>query len=197
MDIETCRKIFEILSIDMIYIDDIIKEKTDDREAYYVLKPENNKWNIVFCQRGKMQVKYSFEDKNNAIKYFVILMIKEDIIKNIVIPMIISNPILYDVNVSFEDIMEIFSKNNIYIKELDTYSLELVEYDQQYILNIIDKGKIIYKSNEMNKTDAICLFFQWGCILYKYISIINMFMKIGIKTDLLKNEEIIVLFKMN
>lgn len=198
MDITTFKKVFVTLNIDMIYEKDRIREKTEDDEAYYGLQFEDSICHIYSYQRGKMQVKYEYKNKDEALKYFMIYIVKKYIIKKYVNPILNSNLILYDQSVTYNDIITVFNKNNIQIQKFNIYSLELTECNEQYILSILNiKRKKIYRSPKMEKSDALFVFFRWGCILYNFISIINMFNGFGIKIDVLKDREIISMLTMN
>ena len=100
MNIKTLKEVFEIINIDMLYDEGIIREKKAGNEEYYGFQFSEKLWNIFSYQRGNKKILYSFDEKSKAVKHFMIFMIKKKILKEYLMPIISDNPIIYDANVS-------------------------------------------------------------------------------------------------
>ena len=81
MNIKTLKEAFEIINIDMLYDEGIIREKKAGNEDYYGFQFSEKLWNIFSYQRGNKKILYSFDEKSKAVKHFMIFMIKKKILK--------------------------------------------------------------------------------------------------------------------
>ena len=199
MNIEVFTKIFSKLDIEMLYDDKEIRAKTIDSEAYYGLEISDLQCYIFSYQRGIKTIKYSFESRNTALKYFMIFMVKKCIINRQINSIITSNPILYDDNVTYNNIRTILKENGIETEKAKDYILELKQREEYYEMVIINKKnkEEIYFANKMNRPDALFIFLQWSCTLYKYVTIIKDLQKEGFELEAIEDEDIIALFTMN
>ena len=197
MNIKTLKEVFEIINIDMLYDEGIIREKKAGNEEYYGFQFSEKLWNIFSYQRGNKKILYSFEEKSKAVKHFMIFMIKKKILKEYLMPIISDNPIIYDANVSYTDIINIFNSNNIKIEKLYIYSLSLINCDNYIsliVINNIEKKKI-YVNDMTDITDALFVFLQFGVVLYNSIALISTIENSGIKINALNDKDIITLLK--
>lgn len=198
MNIKTLKEAFEIINIDMLYDEGIIREKKASNEGYYGFQFSEKLWNIFSYQRGNKKILYSFDEKSKAVKHFMIFMIKKKILKEYLMPIISDNPIIYDANVSYADIINIFNSNNIKIEKLYIYSLSLINCDNYIsliVINNIEKKKI-YVNDMTDITDALFVFLQFGIVLYNYIALISTIENSGIKINALNDKDIITLLSM-
>ena len=167
MNIKTLKEAFEIINIDMLYDEGIIREKKAGNEDCYGFQFSEKLWNIFSYQRGNKKILYSFDEKSKAVKHFMIFMIKKKILKEYLMPIISDNPIIYDANVSYADIINIFNSNNIKIEKLYIYSLSLINCDNYIsliVINNIEKKKI-YVNDMTDITDALFVFLQFGILI--------------------------------
>ena len=88
MNIKTLKEVFEIINIDMLYDEGIIREKKAGNEEYYGFQFSEKLWNIFSYQRGNKKILYSFDEKSKAVKHFMIFMIKKKILKEYLMPII-------------------------------------------------------------------------------------------------------------
>ncbi len=198
MEMEVLIKIFNQLNIEMFCHNNEIREKTNDSESYYGLEISNFKCCIFSFQRGKKQVKYCFENKEEALKYFTIFIIKKNIISKYISPIIRKYPVLYDNRINYDNVIEILRENAIRVDTLKEYTIKIKQCKERSVLVIVDENEEeIYLTKEMNKEDALFIFFQWSCILYKYITIINDLQETEFKLDMLGKERIVALITMN
>ena len=75
MNIKTLKEAFEIINIDMLYDEGIIREKKAGNEDCYGFQFSEKLWNIFSYQRGNKKILYSFDEKSKAVKHFMIFMI--------------------------------------------------------------------------------------------------------------------------
>lgn len=198
MDTKAFIKICTTLDIEISFDRSVVREVTNDNEFDYGIEKSGLKWNIFSIQRGNKQIEYSYNCKNKALEKFILVLIKKKIISESVIPIMRNNPQLYEISISYVDVLKILKENDIDIEALEDYSLKLVKHDEQYVLNLVNKEKNEKTITcEMNREDALFVLLQKWVLLYKYISIVNGFQMPDIKINLFDMEKIFEFLTMD